>query len=95
MSIESARAYVDKMKNDENFRNKVLACENAEKRMEFVKTQGFDFSQEEINSIFPSLSNGDLQRVAGGITNSGCSFPPRDTPPLCVLCDPNHPTRSA
>jgi len=44
MSIESAKAYVERMKTDEEFRKKVLACTDAKARMALVKGEGFDFT---------------------------------------------------
>ena len=40
MSIESAKAFLEKVKNDEDFRNSVGEISTMEKRMEFVKRQG-------------------------------------------------------
>ncbi|MBP1764508.1 MAG: Nif11 domain, partial [Firmicutes bacterium] len=37
MSIESAKAFIDRMKKDEEFAKKVMVIQDAEARMELVK----------------------------------------------------------
>ena len=66
MSIESAKAFLERVENDENFRNSVGEITTTEQRMKFVKGAGFDFTKEEINSIKAELSDEDLDKVAGG-----------------------------
>ncbi len=48
MPIESAKAYLERLKNDEEFREKVAACKDKESRAELVKAEGFDFTNEDI-----------------------------------------------
>ena len=71
MSIESAKAYVERMKTDEDFRNKVLAIEDAEKRMQFVKAEGFDFSSNDIKIVLSAIDDKELRQIAGG-ANKNC-----------------------
>lgn len=66
MSVASAKAYVEKIKTDEEFAKKVKACKDADERMAFVKKAGFDFTVEEINSLKGQLSDNELDAVAGG-----------------------------
>ncbi|WP_434510694.1 Nif11-like leader peptide family natural product precursor [Desulfitobacterium sp. AusDCA] len=66
MSVASAKAYVEKIKTDEEFAKKVKACKDADERMAFVKKAGFDFTVEEINSLKDQLSDNELDAVAGG-----------------------------
>ena len=66
MSIEDAKAFLEKIKNDEDFRKSAGEIATAEERVEFVKGAGFDFTKEEINSLKDELGDGDLDRVAGG-----------------------------
>jgi predicted ribosomally synthesized peptide with nif11-like leader len=65
MSIESAKAFFEKIKNDEDFKKSVGEIVTAEERMEFAKGAGFDFTKEEINSIKVELSDEDLDMAAG------------------------------
>ena len=66
MSIESAKAFLERIKNDEDFKKSVEEIVTAEERMEFVKGAGFDFTKEEINSINVELSDEDLDMVSAG-----------------------------
>lgn len=66
MSVESAKAFVKKMKTDEDFYKKVNGCKDAEERKAFVKKGGFDFTAEELKKVSESLSDEELDAVAGG-----------------------------
>ena len=66
MSIENAKAFLERMKNDEEFRNSVGEIATAEERMEYVKGAGFDFTKEEIKSVQDELSDDELENISGG-----------------------------
>ena len=66
MSIESAKAFIDRMKKDEAFAKKVMAIQDAEARMELVKAEGFDFTATELEPLHGELSDDELDMVAGG-----------------------------
>ena len=51
MSIESARAFVERMKTDGEFRNRVAEAESPEARARILKYEGFDFTDEELGSL--------------------------------------------
>ena len=69
MSIESAKAFLERVENDEDFRNSVGEIATTEQRMEFVKKAGFDFTKEEIEKLTSELSDEQLEKVHGGIIN--------------------------
>ncbi len=66
MSIESAKAFVERMKNDEDFRKEVGEKSSPEDWMKFAKESGFDFSKEDIEQVKPELSEDELDKVGGG-----------------------------
>ncbi len=66
MSLESAKAYIEKMKTDIDFREKVNECKNTEERTKVVKESGFDFTAQEIKSFIDELTDDELSTVAGG-----------------------------
>ena len=66
MSIDSAKAYVERMKCDEEFRKKVLECTDPQKRMELVKDEGFDFTQADIQVVVAVVDDAYLGGVRGG-----------------------------
>ena len=94
MSIESARAYFERMKTDEEFRNRVLNAETAEARLAIVQSEGFDFTKEEVDEVSSDeLTDDELDMVAGGWTP--CDCPDCDsTPSGCARdlgSDPSNP----
>lgn len=51
MSIESARAFVERMKTDPEFRRRIAEAESQEVRARILKYEGFDFTEEELRSL--------------------------------------------
>ena len=66
MSIGSAKAFVEKVKSDGEFAKKIKGCKDAEERMAFAKQAGFDFTTDEIKEVSSTLSDSELDAVAGG-----------------------------
>jgi len=64
--MESAKAYIERMKTDEEFRYKVTACKDAEARIAFVKEAGFDFTTEDMEMERAELSEEDIMAISGG-----------------------------
>ena len=56
MSIESARAFVAKMRKDAEFKRQILAAESAAKRKEIIKNAGFDFERMHLESLVSELT---------------------------------------
>ncbi len=71
MSIESAKAFLERMKTDEDFRNSVGEIGTAEERLEYVKKAGFDFTKDEIANLKDELSDDDMDNISGGILVDG------------------------
>ena len=65
MSVDQAKAFVEKMKSDEAFRAKVMAEEDVEARMALIGAEGFDCSVAEIGAL-QELGDAELDGVAGG-----------------------------
>ena len=55
MSIESAKAFVEKMRHDAEFKKQILAAESAAKRQELIKSAGFDFERMHLDSLVSEL----------------------------------------
>ena len=51
MSIESAEAFVERMKTDGEFRKRVAEAESPEARAQILKYEGFDFTEQELDSL--------------------------------------------
>ncbi len=80
MSIESAKAFMERVVNDEDFRKEVGEIATAEERMAFVTAAGFDFTKEELKNVQEKmqLTDEELGSIAGGgwedsCWGSGCS----------------------
>ena len=63
MSIESARAFAMKMKEDEAFRKSVIEAGHRGKAMETARAGGYDFTLDEIRQVrkeeIAKLNEGD------------------------------------
>jgi predicted ribosomally synthesized peptide with nif11-like leader len=66
MSIESAKAFVEKMKTDKEFAAKVNQLKTAEEVQGFLSQAGYNFTKEEINQLNGELQSSDLEKVSGG-----------------------------
>jgi len=59
------------MKTDEDFRARVTAVEDSDKRKALTIAEGFDFTREEIESVVGELSDEEMDLVSGGGVASG------------------------
>jgi predicted ribosomally synthesized peptide with nif11-like leader len=65
MSEEQAKACVEKLKSDEDFRARVMAAGDVDARMALIVAEGFDCGAEEIRSL-EELGEAELNGVTGG-----------------------------
>jgi len=70
MSIESAKAYIERLKTDEDFRQRVQDAEDGESRLALAKAEGFDFTRDEIGKVTSELSDDELDDISG----TGCHY---------------------
>ncbi|MCP3953015.1 MAG: Nif11-like leader peptide family natural product precursor [Desulfobacterales bacterium] len=68
MSIESAKTFMERVVNDEDFRKEVGELATAEERMAFVTAAGFDFTNEELETVRAKqqLTDEELETLSGG-----------------------------
>ena len=66
MSVDQARAFIEKMKSDGAFRDRIMAIEAVDARLAAARDAGFEFTEAEINEVKSELSDVELDRVAGG-----------------------------
>lgn len=66
MSIEAAKSFIERMETDEKFNKKITACKDPEERMALVKTEGYDFTKDEIKQIKGRLTDEQLDNITGG-----------------------------
>ncbi len=67
MSVEDARAFIEKIRSDGAFKACILAIEGSKGRLAAAKDAGFCFTEEEINAVSSELSLEELDTAAGGL----------------------------
>jgi predicted ribosomally synthesized peptide with nif11-like leader len=68
MSKQDAQAFLEKMKNDKDFKNEIANLETSEERIEKVKHYGYEFTKEEIDDVKSEMiDDTELDKVAGGV----------------------------
>ena len=68
MSLDHARAFIEKMKTDAAFSERVKASGDVAERFNLIKSDGFDCSEEEIKEVAGELIDEELDDAAGGWT---------------------------
>lgn len=68
MSIESAKAFLTRMK-DEKFKAGFSQCQDDESRRAYLEAEGLLFSKKELDEVMSELSDEQLYCVSGGM---GC-----------------------
>ena len=63
MSVESARAFVKRMRSDAEFKKQILAAESAAKRQEIIKNSGFEFEKMHLDSLVSELTPEERQAL--------------------------------
>lgn len=66
MSIESASAFLHRVKTDEAWREALEGAGGKDERLAMTMAEGFDFTEEELSLAKRELSDEDLEAVAGG-----------------------------
>lgn len=66
MSQEAAKAFVERMKTDSDFRERVFAETDVDARMLLVRAAGFDLTADELEPPSGALADAELDAVAGG-----------------------------
>ncbi len=76
MSIESAKAFLERMTNDEEWLDKLNGAESKEERLAMAKTEGFDFTGNEFDNVRSQLSDEALGRVSPTCPRFGIATSP-------------------
>lgn len=56
MSLESAKNFVEKMQEDDDFAKSFFTCKSTEEKRDFIKEKGFDFTKEEMEEAMKDLN---------------------------------------
>ena len=77
MSIESASAFLKRVKTDEAWSEALKGAGGKDERRAMTRAEGFDFTKEELHLVKSELSDDDLDAVVGGKWHHGnwcCSW---------------------
>lgn len=72
MSIEQARAFFEKVINDEDLQKKMREAQDPETKLAIARQEGFEFGPEEAKQILEELSDGILEQVSAGMPGPSC-----------------------
>jgi predicted ribosomally synthesized peptide with nif11-like leader len=64
MSLEQAKLFIERLKTDEAFRAKIMAVVDVAERLRLANAEGFDCTEEEINTVSAEVSDADLEGVS-------------------------------
>lgn len=76
MSIESAKAFIERMKTDEEFAKKIMAETSPESRVVLACREGFNLTTEEMSQSTGEMTDDELDYVAGGGGSGLNAWPP-------------------
>ncbi len=66
MSLDSAKAFIEKITSDEGFKERVMTIEDVAERLKLINSEGFLCTEEEIKAVSNELSDEELDEAAGG-----------------------------
>ena len=67
MSLDQARAFIEKMKSDEAFRDRIVAIEGIDARLAAARDAGFQVTEAEVKEVQSELTDDELDAAAGGL----------------------------
>ncbi len=67
MSIEHAREFIKRVKNDPDLFKQAASFKTKEERQKWAGGLGYDFTGEELKQASAELTDEDLELVAGGV----------------------------
>src|SRR5262245_52799504 len=76
MSQAAVQAFVDRINEDETFRDQLVAAGSHDARLQMAQDAGFDVSADDLAELrrqnnVEELSEDDLQKIAGGADTTG------------------------
>ena len=66
MSIESARKFIEQLKTDQSLYHRVAACDSNAARLSLILSEGFDCTEDEIESAAKELSDAEVEMMPNG-----------------------------
>ena len=87
MSIDSAKAYVERLVADSEFGRRVRDAPNADSRKKVLRSEGFNFSKAELDSVVSALSKDRIAAIASALGGANAVSVPNVDPSV----SPYHP----
>ena len=73
MPEKQVKLLIEKMKNDEKFKMKILAIDNLEERIQAINREGFECSMADIQSFLENFTNMEDLGLIPNVTKAcGC-----------------------
>jgi predicted ribosomally synthesized peptide with nif11-like leader len=69
--MDSAKGFVERMKKDAQFAQKVAGAASKDERIGILRSAGFKFTKQEFLDAAGELSESDLSGVVGGVSGGG------------------------
>ncbi len=66
MSVDQAKAFNEKMKSDEAFRDRIIAIEGVDARLAAARDAGFQVTEAEVKELQSALTDDELDAAVGG-----------------------------
>jgi predicted ribosomally synthesized peptide with nif11-like leader len=65
MSMEQAKAFIEKMKTDGTFRDRIMSIEDTDRRMKTILLEGFECTKDDIHSLYTDCESaiGEYEHV--------------------------------
>lgn len=67
MSVEQAKAFIERMKTDATFRDRINSIDETAAKLHQITAEGYDCSQEDIYLITSELSDIAVGFISGGV----------------------------
>ena len=72
MSLDHAKAFIEKMKSDKAFSDVIMAIEDIDARLAAASDAGFEFTENELKLLQSQLTDDELDGVSGGDADARC-----------------------
>lgn len=69
MSRESLNSFLERMKSDRIFAQKVVEQKDAKERMRFIEAAGYTFTPKEVGDLKEVIDDHELESITGGAMN--------------------------
>ncbi len=70
MSLESAKSFMERVKNDAAFKQRLADAADSDARAKIVEDEGYHFTREEVMQLPEELTDEQLDQVSG----AGCNY---------------------